>query len=126
MTKEEQSIFIAKTIGLEVISDPCGPISLTKSPYGLKRDVFYPPEAVKIRRGSWPKPMSVKIVPSYPDSLEKMHEVEEWLIKKDITLWLSYSDELRRICDRTFGFACCAYHATAAHRAEAFIKIFTK
>lgn len=64
--------------------------------------------------------------PDYFSDLNAMREAEEWLIKHDILLWLKYTDELRRICDRVYGFACGAYHATAEQKAEAFLRAIGK
>lgn len=60
-------------------------------------------------------------LPNYFNDLNAMNGAERWIIQRDILLWLKYSDELRRICDRAYGFACSAYHATAAQRADAFL-----
>ena len=59
--------------------------------------------------------------PDYLSDLNAMHDVEEYLIKKDIRGWLKYTEQLRRICYKTYGFACGEYHATASQRANAFL-----
>lgn len=55
--------------------------------------------------------------------LNAMREAEAWLIKKDVMRWLQYTEALRCICDKFYGFPGGAYHATAAQKSEAFLSI---
>lgn len=85
MTRDEKCILIAKDQGLEVIDDPRGPVDTRPSPFKLKRDVFYTPEAAATRLKNWPKSMAVRVVPDYFGCLNKCRKMEEKLT--DDELW---------------------------------------
>ena len=58
-------------------------------------------------------------LPDYLNSLDEMHEAEKVLMKPGLAEWCDYTRHLRRIC----GIALYAeIHATAAQRAEAFLR----
>ena len=120
----------AEACGLEVIYDPAGPDDPRRSPYRLKRTVYYPPEAAHIRRRSWPSSASVRVIPNYLKDLNAMHEAEAELWDKGLAM--EFTNQLVGIVCSARGFRrdkstvddhlMCLSHATAAQRAEAFLK----
>jgi hypothetical protein len=116
MTPEAQRIAIAKACDLEVIDDPRGPIDTRKSPYTLKRKVYYTPEAARNRYKSWPKAMTVPVIPNYLKSLDAMYEAEKHLTHDQ-------GREYYAILSVDICFSpVAAVRATAAQRAEAFLR----
>ena len=63
----------------------------------------------------------------YTSDLNAMHEVEKWISSKHSTIkWVDYAAHLRVIADRDDGICYAEYRATAAQRAEAFLRTIGK
>ena len=58
--------------------------------------------------------------PDYPNDLNAMHEAEKLLLETD--KWNTYEDYLCVVCSRINEFPQELTHATAAQRAEAFLR----
>ena len=61
----------------------------------------------------------LKYLPDYLNDLNAMHEAEKTIRNPGLALWCEYSRTIRRICDESL---YSEIHATAAQRAEAFLK----
>ena len=65
--------------------------------------------------------------PNYTGDLNAMHDAEK-VLRKDAWKWGTYCAELATICGRLYpGDSACRWdveHATAAHKAKAFLKVF--
>lgn len=96
MNKEKQRIAIAEACGI-VSKDKWGP--LYKTPHGIVRDC-----------------------PDYTQDLNAMHEAEKVL---EINQWGHYKENLT-VCAAPSGFPSHYWHATAAQRAEAFLRTIGK
>lgn len=129
MKPELQRIRIAEACDLEIINDPRGPIDTRKSPYTLKRKVFYTPEAARIRYQSWPRAMTVPVIPDYPTNINAIFEAVNYFTETHgFAFQEKYVGELRRAvtkrrrdCNET-QITFWMSEATAAQRAEAFLK----
>lgn len=96
MNKEKQRIKIAEAVGwkkLKGFSDSGWPLLLT------------PPEKPN-------KEGYLEAIPDYLNDLSAVHEIEKLLTEEE-----AYETELIRVCQAT-----PIWHATAAQRAEAFLK----
>jgi hypothetical protein len=96
MTPKQQQIAIAKACGI-VTSDQWGP--LYKTAFGFVREC-----------------------PDYLNDLNAMHEAEKVFLKMEtLCFWETYSNRL------TTSLGCTdIFHATAAQRAEAFLRTIGK
>jgi hypothetical protein len=64
-------------------------------------------------------------VPKYTEDLNAMHEAEKVLTEKGVNTWWTYVDLINRQNLTPFGQST-AVHATAAQRAEAFLRTIEK
>jgi len=107
MTEEQQRIAIAKACGLTIVSDG---ITHHLTPCGKKTE--HDPEGCLLKE-----------CPDYLNDLNAMHEAEKMLIEKDRS---RYTDNICGITPCAYdGWFSCA-HATAAQRAEAFLRTIGK
>ncbi len=105
MDKNKQQIAIAKACGWRLTETDI------TYPNGLKIG-YHPPEYVR--------EVFSKIVPDYLNDLNAMHEAEKTIRPKDTPTphgWEKWDEYEKRLSD-----LCGDDHATAAQRAEAFLK----
>jgi hypothetical protein len=104
MKPEAQRIAIAEACGWRDIQYPIMFSALMPIPAGIA-----PAETDRL----------FSTIPDYLNLLDAMHEAENALMKPGLAEWCDYTRHLRRIC----GISLYAeIHATAAQRAEAFLK----
>ena len=111
MNKEQQRIAIAEACGMDISRTP------NPEPADRWKTCYFTPKAAKKRRASWPSSAVVKVIPDYCNDLNAMHKAEE-------------------LCGEVYSIKSCVYddwlscvighdqkwRATAAQRAEAFLK----
>ena len=110
MSPEQQRIKIAEARGLKVIDVPFIP-SQTKA----AGCVFTDAARTEWRR-CYPNSCGVKGIPDYPYDLNAMHEAEKMLFPKHEAKWAMTMSE---VCGHSWRII---YTATAAQRAEAFLR----
>jgi len=75
-----------------------------------------------IRGLGWLSPSGeYAVLPDYLNSLDAMHEAEKVLIEKGVNAWWEYVGHINRHNPAPLGVET-AVHATAAQRAEAFLR----
>lgn len=112
MNQEKQRIAIAVACGYKIVDSPktAGFIWLQKPDGSPVRSV-----REESRDNLWPSALSWNWIPDYLNSLDAMHEAEDsraMFLKYD-----KYRKTLQDVCESTFPIC-----ATAAQRAEAFLK----
>jgi hypothetical protein len=112
MSDEQINIAIAEACGLDVIQNPHG----SKDRPEAWKTGFFTPKAAKQRRISWPSSTIVKVIPDYLNDLNAMHEAEKVLFPKHEAKWAMIISE---VCGHSWRII---YTATAAQRAEAFLR----
>lgn len=126
MTNEQINIAIAELTGLDVIHDPAGPKDRSEA----WKTGFFTPKAAKQRRISWPSSAVIKVVPDYCNDLNAMHEAEQTLWRMDWRFRDEFIDHLARVINPIHGYrmqeGIDLLDATAAQRAEAFVKTLGK
>jgi hypothetical protein len=105
MTPEKQRIAIAEACGWKWEARIKGSIKVWNKPPLM---VFYDSE-----------------LPNYLTDLNAMHEAEKVLTEKGVNTWWTYVDFINRHNLTPFGQST-AVHATAARRAEAFLRTIGK
>lgn len=111
MTREQQRIRIAETCGWRRRWQNCGGAPLlNEKPKGHCWEVW-----TDSKGNSLDKNHDELFPPDYLNDLNAMHEAEKSLT--DIDDWLLYD---KALAETTSGFT---YHATARHRAEAFLRV---
>lgn len=121
MTPEKQRIAIAEACGLDVSRSP------NPDPADRWKTCYFTPEAAKQRRASWPSSAVVKVIPDYLSDLNAMHEAEQLLTDNQCQ---QHFDNLAKATNaelETLGTVYGVmhfrmYNATAAQRAEAFLR----
>ena len=119
MTPEAQRIAIAEACGLEVLTKPN-----PDDPAAWNRGCFTP-SAAKERRKNWVNSAVVKIIPDYLNDLNAMHDAEKVLTEDQRE---QYLNSLYKVCnpDSMLNDAWNLNCATAAQRAEAFLRTIEK
>lgn len=116
MTNEAQRIAIAQAYGLRVCTNHAG---------NDDGEVFFSPEAAEKRRQRWPMSGLVAVIPDYLNDLNAIHEAEKVLGGNNLELFVG---EVCRVLDRASADGKGGddefnrIHATAAQRAEAFLR----
>jgi hypothetical protein len=105
MKTEEQRIAIAEA---------CGWTEVCLRPYSLSGNYNVP---MGFREGVGPR-----IVPNYPADLNAMHEAEKVEFGTDEIAWGTYGSQLFTLIEPSRHYL----HATAAQRAEAFLRTIGK
>ena len=115
MNQEKQRIAIAKAVGYKIIDSPttAGFVRLQKPDGNPVCSV-----GEESRDNLWPSAIAWNWIPDYPNSLDAIHEAVETLRHKDGSEWFDYRVHLADICGSTGN----CIQATAAQRAEAFLK----
>ncbi len=118
MTTEEQRIAIAEACGIKVERNHSAPDS--------QGGVRYSPSAAIARKQRWPGAAHVTTIPDYCSDLNAMHDAEKVLPDEG---WIKYQIALERTTglsmqDRHLQITCI--RATAAQRAEAFLRALGK
>ncbi len=110
MTEEQQRIAIAKACGLTIVSDG---ITHHLTPCGKKTE--HDPEGCLLKE-----------CPDYLNDLNAMHEAEEMMIEKDQSFKARYRIKLVFNSDYSVDNRQPHWRATAAQRAEAFLRTIGK
>jgi len=118
MNQNKQRIAIAEYLGLKVAQS-----------IGDNADCWFTKEMERDRRQRWPNACVVRTIPDYLNDLNAMHEAEETL--QSHHLCYEYNNKLYNILGNTVGNRAdkphhWTWHATAAQRAEAFLKTIGK
>jgi hypothetical protein len=108
MTTEQQIIAIAEACGWT----KCEHVASINFPIGI------PPANNPPKYGTYENGMAQ--LPDYPNNLNAMHEAEERLLIDDTHAFACYLSDLFEV------HGCGAIHATAAQRAEAFLRTIGK
>lgn len=116
MKTNDQQIAITKALGWEFCERP--------NPRGYMHTFCRHPHLTvggAFRRPLWKR---MSHLPYYPNDLNAMHEAETWLISK-ATRAMRYEEKLIDVCSHSHPPATqmgSLWHATAAQRAEAFLR----
>lgn len=115
MNKEKQRIAIAVACGYKIVDSPktAGFVRLQKPDGSPVCSV-----GEESRDNLWPSALSWNWIPDYLNSLDAVHEAVETLRHKDGPEWFDFQKHLMDICGSTMN----CIQATAAQRAEAFLK----
>ena len=120
MTPESQRIAIAEACGLCVVQCPFVPSKVKPD-----ENTVFTKDAAQQWRLTYPNGVAIKWLPDYLNDQNAMHEAEKVLIAGDQTYKIGveiapsiiYGNHLIRLTNNTNPF-----HATAAQRAEAFLR----
>lgn len=115
MNQEKQRIAIAEAVGYKIIDSPtiAGFVQLQKPDGNPVCSV-----GEESRDNLWPSAIAWNWIPDYPNSLDAMHEAVEMLRHRPGPEWYDFEAHLSIIC----GSLMNCIQATAAQRAEAFLK----
>ena len=111
MKPSKQRIAIAEYLGLKVAQS-----------IGDNADCWFTEEMERDRRQRWRNACVVRTIPDYLNDLNAMHEAETGLKNADKDLWHNYWYNLTTVCEPSKEY----WRATAAQRAEAFLKTIGK
>lgn len=116
MSEEEQRIAIAEACGWELCKYK--EYSFADSSKFIERD--------GVKHKSWKEGGGIPLrnLPDYLNDLNAMAQAESWLINHDRKLWMNYAVKLFWLDDHSLYGS--SIHATAAQRAEAFLRCIGK
>lgn len=125
MTDEQMRVKIAEACGLEPVTMPFNPNEVEVGHNGQ----WFAPVAAAYFRKLYPKGMTPKVIPDYPNDLNACHEMEKVLDRaKDLCPGMEvpltqYDQYWGALTEVTKGDII---HATARQRCEAFLKTIGK